>query len=395
MKSKINFYLIEYAINSILRQKSKNGFIVIIFATLVFLLTSIFFITNAIKYELNTTVNSLPQITLQNIKAGKSYEIDTNIVDNLLTISGVADATPRVWGYYYFENAKVNFTIVGIDQYEQQYKQSLQTIVNSSDMDTIDSSNSMLIGEGVKKILDKNYYLKYFNFIRPNGEFKQLTIAGIFKSDIQLESNDMIIISKENAREVLNIADTKATDIIVKVANETEVPTIKTKIQTLYPNLKIITKDDLKLSYTNIFDYKSGVFLALFIICLFTFFMIIYDKSTGLTSQEKKEIGILKALGWKIDDVLKEKFYEGFILSFISYILGVTVALVFVYLFQAPLLRDIFIGYNDLKPEFALPFIFDIQSLFLVFFLSVPVYIASTIIPSWRISTLEADEVMR
>jgi len=395
MKSKINFYLIEYAINSILRQKSKNGFIVIIFATLVFLLTSIFFITNAIKYELNTTVNSLPQITLQNIKAGKSYEIDTNIVDNLLTISGVVDATPRVWGYYYFENAKVNFTIVGIDQYEQQYKKSLQTIVNSADMDTIDSSNSMLIGEGVKKILDKNYYLKYFNFIKPNGEFKQLTIAGIFKSDIQLESNDMIIISKENAQEVLNIADTKATDIIVKVANETEVPTIKTKIQTLYPNLKIITKDDLKLSYANIFDYKSGVFLALFIICLFTFFMIIYDKSSGLTSQEKKEIGILKALGWKIDDVLKEKFYEGFILSFISYILGVTVALVFVYLFQAPLLRDIFIGYNDLKPEFALPFIFDIQSLFLVFFLSVPVYIASTIIPSWRISTLEADEVMR
>jgi ABC-type lipoprotein release transport system permease subunit len=395
MRTKINFYFIEYALNSILRQKTKNSFIIVVFTALVFLLTSVFFITNAIKYELNSTVNSLPQITLQNIKAGKSYEIDTNIVDEILSIRGVVDVIPRVWGYYYFQNANVNFTVVGIDQYEQQYKQSLQKIVNSADMDAVDTTNSMLIGEGVKKILDKNYYLKYFNFIKPDGEFKQFFIAGIFKSELQLESNDMIIISKENAREIFDIKDTKATDIIIKVANKTEVDTIKTKIQTLFPNLRIITKDDLKLSYANIFDYKSGVFLALFIICLFTFFMIIYDKASGLTSQEKNEIGILKALGWKIDDVLKEKFYEGFIISFISYILGVTLALLFVYLFQAPLLRDIFIGYNDLKPEFVLPFIFDIQSLFLVFFLSVPIYIASTIIPSWRVSTLEADEVMR
>ncbi len=395
MKNKINIYLIEYAINSILRQKTKNLFVITIFTTLVFLLTSIFFITNSIKHELNSTVDSLPQIIVQNIQAGKFRNIDTGIADEILNISGVTDAISRVWGYYYFENANVNFTLVGIDQYENQYKTSIENIITTSDIDKIDSQASMVVGIGVKKILEQNYYTQYFNFIKPNGQFKKLNIIGTFKSDIQLESNDMIIISKENAREIFDIDESKATDIVVKVANNDEIETITAKIQALYPNLRIITNDDIKLSYTKIFDYKSGIFLALFIICLFTFFMIIYDKASGLTSEEKKEIGILKAIGWKIDDVLKEKFYEGFIISFISYFIGVLIALIFVYFLQAPLLRDIFIGYNDLKPTFELPFIFDIQSLFLVFFLSVPIYIASTIIPSWRISTLDADEVIR
>lgn len=395
MKNKINIYLIEYSLHSLLRQKSKNIFIIIIFTLLVFLLTSVFFITNSIKFELNATVDSLPEIVVQNIKAGKNEEIDVNIANEILNIAGVNDALPRVWGYYYFENANVHFTIVGIDQYENQYKNSIQTIIDNIKVDTIAFSDSMLIGKGVHQILEKNYYTQYFNFIKPHTGFKQLSIAGVFKSELELESNDMILVSKENAREIFAMDDSKATDIVVKISNHDEIATIATKIQTLYPNFKVITKNDFKLSYANIFDYKSGLFLALFIISLFTFFMIIYDKASGLTSQEKKEIGILKALGWKIDDVLKEKFYEGFILSTTSYLLGVILALVFVYFLQAPLLKDVFIGYSDLKPSFELPFVFDIQTLFLVFFLSVPIYIASTIIPSWRVSTLEADEVMR
>jgi len=392
MKSKINLYILEYALSSILRQKGKNFFILFIFTFLTFLLSSVFFISHSIKHELNSTVDSLPEILVQNLKGGKVYDIELSSLDEILSITGVVDANARVWGYYYFDNAGVNFTIVGVDQYENQYKNSFTKVANQ--LQETDQS-SMIVGIGVKRTMEQNYYKDYFNFIKPDGTIKKVPILGVFDADTQLESNDVIVMSKEDARELFELSENMTTDIVVKVANPEEIPTIKEKIQQLYPNTRIITNEDLQISYQNIFDYKSGIFLALFIISLFTFFMIVYDKASGLTSEEKKEIGILKSLGWTIDDVLKEKFYEAFIISFIAYIVGVFFAFGFVYLLQAPLLRDVFVGYSQLKTTFELPFVFDFQTLFLVFFLSVPVYVAATIIPSWRVATLEADEVIR
>ncbi len=367
----------------------------VVFTLLTALLSSVFFITGSIKHELQSTVDALPQIVVQKIKAGRHYDIDTSVADEILNITGVSEALPRVWGYYYFENAGVNFSVMGIEQYAQQYKKSFDTVVNKFDFDELDSSKQMVVGEGVKKVMEKNYYNKYFNFIKPDGTFKQLSIAGTFKGDTKLESNDMILMSTENVREIFDIAENKATDIVVKVPNPEEITTIASKIKLLYPDSRVITSNDLQVSYQNIFDYKSGLFLALFTVALFTFFMIIYDKASGLSSEEKREIGILKAIGWRVDNVLKEKFYEAFIISFLAFLVGTLLAFAFVYLFRAPLLREIFVGYSQLKTSFELPFVFDIQTLFLVFFLSVPIYIAATIIPSWRAATLEVDEVIR
>ena len=316
-----------------------------------------------------------------------------DVVDKILSITGVSDAVARVWGYYYFKNAGVNFSIVGINSYEEQYKDSLSNIVEKFDLES--DSPSMIVGVGVKKTMYENYYKEYFNFIKPDGTLKKVNLAGIFDGDTQLESNDMIVMSKDLVRDIFDIEESKATDIVVKVANPNEVDTVVGKIKMIYPDTRIITSQDLKVSYQNIFDYKSGIFLALFIVSLFTFFIIIYDKASGLSSEEKREIGVLKAIGWRVDDVIKEKFYEAFIISFFSYITGVIFALAYVYILQSPILSNIFTGYSQLKTDFSLAFVFDIQTLFLVFFLSVPIYIAATIIPSWRVATMEADEVIR
>jgi ABC-type lipoprotein release transport system permease subunit len=395
MKSKINLYLIEFAINSLLRQKFKNIFILMVLIFLTSLLGSIFFISNSIKHELNSTLKTLPQITIQKLKAGRHYDMNLSDVDEILNIAGVSDAIPRVWGYYYFANMGTNFSIIGIDEFENQYKETLVEATKTNDFTKALDENSMIVGEGVKKALEENYYKEYFNFIKPDGTFKKVNIGGAFKASTNLESNDTILLPKQIALEIFGMEEDKITDIVVKVANPEEIPTVASKIQIIFPDARVITNKDLEISYQNIFDYKSGIFLALFVVSIFTFFIIVYDKASGMSSEEKREIGVLKALGWKIEDVLKEKFYESFIISFLGYIIGILIALSFVYIFNAPLLNNIFTGYSELKTDFELPFIIDYNTLFLIFFLTVPIYIASTIIPSWRSATIETDKVLR
>ena len=391
----LNPLLFEYALKSLKRRGSKNIFITVIFVILIFLLSSIFMISNSLRFELLTTLSSLPDIIVQKIKAGKQYDIEKDRIDKILEIPGVSNVIDRVWGYYYYQRAGVNFSVIGLKEFEDNYKNSFNSLAEALDFTNLREKPSMIVGKGVKKILTQNYYKDYFNFVKPNGDFKKVFIGGVFKGENELETNDIIFLDESVAREIFGIDEDKATDLVVKVANPLEVRTIASKIKVLYPDTRVITKEDLKVSYQNIFDYKSGLFLALFVVAVFTFFIIVYDKTSGLTSEEKREIGILKALGWRIEDILLEKFYEAFIISAVSFLIGVILALFFVYFLNAPLIRDIFTGYSVLKPSFKLPFVFDFQTFFLIFFTTVPIYIAACIIPSWRAATLEADEVIR
>ena len=395
MQNKINRFLLDFSILSIFRRGSKNIFIFFVFTLLIFLLSSILFISNSIKSELDTTLNELPDITVQRLQAGRAINMPLSRVDRLLAIEGVKAVIPRVWGYYYFANAGVNFSVVGIDSFEDQYRDLYSKLCDKFDFDRLKKDSGMLVGVGVKKILQNSFYGDYFNFVKPDGGLTKIKIDGVFKGDTKLESNDIILLTSQKAREIFGMNKNEAVDFVVKVANPTEIPNIARKITALYPDSRVITKEDLSISYQNLFDYKSGLFLALFVISAFTFFMIIYDKASGISSDEKREIGILKAVGWKIDDILKEKFYEAFILSFASFVTALCLSLFYVYFLNAPLLKNIFIGYSTLKPAFDLPFAFDFQTNAIIFFLTVPIYIAATIIPSWRVASMDADEVMR
>jgi len=390
---KFNLYFVEYALNALLRDRAKNISIFIIFTLLVFLLSSMLLIAASIKHELSLSVDHLPDITVQQIKAGRVVEIEEAVINDILQIVGVEDAIARVWGYYYFENAGANFTIIGLDSFENQYKESFERLATTLDSDELE--DGMIVGEGIKKVLESNYYPNDFNFILPNGQLHKMHIAGTFASDLALESNDMIVLSRTHAKTIFGLDSNMATDIVIKVANPTEIPTIRAKIKELLPNSRIITKEDLHISYENIFNYQSGIFLALFVVALLSFFIIIYDKASGLSSTQRHEIGVLKALGWRVDDILKERFYEASIVSVFAYMVGILLALGFVFGANAPLLRNLFMGYSSLKSGFELPFVLDLSTLALIFLITIPIYIGATLIPSWQVATMESDEVMR
>ncbi len=382
-----------FALNSILRKFSKNLFIYIILSILITINLSFFTVSNSIQKELETTLSPLPDIIVQKIEAGRQRNIEISRADKILNIQGVENVFTRLWGYYYFDFAGANFSVIGIDIFDSSYKKSLNDVADLFN-DTLEE-NSIIVGKAVYDLFQKSGYKQNVYFKDVNGSYLKLKIAGVFDKFTDLESADTIIMNTDLFRKIFGIPENMCTDIAVKIANPIEIPNIKNKISLLFSDIRIITKKDIETSYQNIFDYKKSIFTLIIAISLFTFFIIIFDKLSGVDTGEKHEVALLKSLGWSISDILRTKFYEAFIISFLSYLTGFLISIIFVYYLNAPFLKDIFTGYSILKPEFNLNYYFDFSLYFTVFLLSIPVYIAATIIPSWKIATLDADEVIK
>jgi ABC-type lipoprotein release transport system permease subunit len=390
--SSFNSYIFHYSYNYLLRNKAKNISIFAVLVLLVSLLASLFFLSNAIERELMLQLQNRADITLHNMVASKETFIDEDVIQKILNIEGVSDARGIIDGIYTFKKASKNFYILGIDPFETQEDTFIQKLLQDYSFD----DNSMLISDFVAKVFNKAYYKEYFNFIKPDGTLKKVSIGAVFETVSQPAYKEYIVMTKESARDIFGIANHLVSYIAIDVPNKSELPFVAQKLRELFPNGYIETKNDLEQHYKTLFDFYGGNFLTLFIIVIFTFFIIIYDKLSGLSSEQRREIGILKAIGWRIEDVMKAKFYEAFFIAFFAYIIGVFIAYLFVFHLKAPLFGNIILHDTALKlfyfklSEGVDPFV-----LFMLFLVTIVPYLAAVIIPAWQVATIDADEVMR
>jgi len=126
-----------------------------------------------------------------------------------------------------------------------------------------------------------------------------------------------------------------------------------------------------------------------------SFVIFAWDRASGLSAEEKREIGVLKAVGWETSDVLIMKFWEGAVVSLTSFTLGTLLAYAHVFLFDSSLFAPALKGWSTLYPAFRLVPAIDYYQMATLFFLSVVPYSIATIVPSWRASTSDPDSVMR
>jgi ABC-type lipoprotein release transport system permease subunit len=128
---------------------------------------------------------------------------------------------------------------------------------------------------------------------------------------------------------------------------------------------------------------------------IMSFIIFAWDKATGLSSDERREIGILKGIGWETSDVILMKFWEGVVLSLSSFLLGIILAYIHVFFTSFALFEPVLKGWSVLYPEFKLIPSLDVYQIATLFFLTVVPYTIATIIPSWRAATVDPDTIMR
>ena len=374
----------------LLLQKQKTKYIsIFILATLtIFLLSTVIFIKSSLQNEILKTLESHNDFIIQKEFGGRIFDIENQLEDRLKNIYGVKNITKRVYGRYKFLSEDVYFTIIGVDF------SNLNKELKNLGLQNI-SNDEMIVGFEVDNLLKKYKYTNYYDFFLPNKEIKKVKIAKVLEKESNIISSDIIILDINLARDILGINRDFSTNIAFDVPNELERANIKQKLQRLDLDLNIIQKEDILKKYETIFNYKGGVFLILYLVVLFAFIMILYQRYSQVSINERKQIAIFKAIGYSVRDIIKIKMSENFVVAFVSYIFGVLLAYFFVFILNAPILKNIFIDFSNIKNDFIIYPYIEFSTFVTLFLFFMVLFLSSVLIPVWKISAINPYESLR
>jgi ABC-type lipoprotein release transport system permease subunit len=384
--------LLDYALAGLWRRKFKNLGIVTVFAAVIFLVSSFQILTSSLVSTAETLLSEAPEIVIQKMSAGRQESIPVNYAESLKTIFGIRNISPRVWGYYFDETSGANYTVLAVDRKKMPRAGSLdQTLVG--DFPVAGNSEAALGREVAANM--KLAGRRNFSLFRPDLSLKPFKVSGIFRDATDLLTADLIVTGLPDARDLFALPEEFATDLCVYVANPNEIETIAKKISAKLPDTRVLTRPQILKTYKVVFGWRSGFASICLLSALAAFVILAWDKASGLSAEEKKEIGILKVLGWQTVDILTLRFWESLSVSGIAFLIGCTMAWLHVLLFEGSLFKPVLVGWSVIHPSLRLLPVVGPGDLLLIFTMSVLPYLAATVIPAWRCSTIPPDAAIK
>ena len=365
----------DFTLASLWRRKVRNLSLLLVYALVVFLLSSVIFFANALREEAEAVLEGSPELIVQRTVGGRHSLVPVGYAEKISRIRGTASVRPRLWGYYYHPASRSNFTLMVPEKFSLP-------------------DDSVEIGAGVlrawRDLWDGKLYFKTHD-----GDAISLKPVGTLSDEAELVAADLILMSESAFRKISGVPEGYATDFTVRIRNERECQTIARKIVKVLPDTRPILKEEIIRTYNSLFDWRGGYIIVLLGGGVLAFFIFAWDKATGLSAEEKTEIGILKGIGWDTSDVLMMKFWEGAVISISAFLIGVTVAYLHVYFASAGLFEHALKGWAILYPKFTLRPAVNAYQLAILFFLTVVPYTLITIVPTWKVAATDPDTVMR
>ena len=372
------------------RNKTRSSLAIIGIAIGIMVIVALGMVTGGLKNSTQSTLKAgAAEITV--IQAGSngfgsSASINDSYVADLLNVSGVKDtagtlrASNTSTGITNSNSSQAGFggegiTITGIDS----NKLSLAGVdsVNGTAF-TNSSTNEVIIGKTEAQSLNKTVG----DTINLFG--KDFTITGTFETGNFMTDNGIIM--PLSTLQNLTSNDGKVSDILVKVTDNANVTTVSQSIENTYPNQLSTTtaassadRINQGLSFIDTASWAISL-LAIFIGAvgvINTMIMTVYERT--------REIGVLKAVGWKDRRILGMILGESIVLTLIAFVVGTVIAVVGV---EVLLTLVPSVG-SVIKPSFAI-------DIFLrAFGIAFIVGIVGGLYPAYRASRLSPTEALR
>ena len=395
-----------------LKPKKKEGFlkIISIFSFLgimigVAILIIVMSVMNGFKTDLTKKILGLnPHIVIQ----PNSFQIDQDYILNLkkkfkdISLSKSYSGE----GIVVINEGAKGVLLKGVDSNEENIVEFFSKYILKGNYKNF-ISNSVFIGSELAFNLDLNegdtINLMSSAFVTtPLGSLpkqENFTIAGIFNTGFIEFDQNIIFLNIEDVLSFFNKGNSDQ-NIEVYLKDPLEANDIKDKIQKLNPNFFIYTWSDLNKSLFSALKVERNVmFIILTLIVIVAAFNII-SGLTILIKNKTKEIAILKTLGLSNKSIKKAFFLTGFTIGFLATTSGIIFGIIFSINIEnlRIFLSNVFnleIFPSDIYFLEKLPSEINLNSIIIVFFISLIISALASYLPATKISKMKTFRALR
>ena len=384
--------LLAHALHAVNRRKARSFALGGGLAFAVALIAAVLFLTESLRAEAERARAAQPDIVVQKLVGGRPTTIPKTESDKLTDIPSVRAATPRVWGYVFLPALQGNVTIVGTAKGAPAV--STADGVLEGGRDITPGQHEMIAG----------VELEHFLGMMPGDELglpssdpraHAMKLVGTFRSSLDLWTADVVICDEDDARALLGVPDSDATDVSVALSNPAEARVVARTILERIPAARVIERDLLERVYHLAYGRRAGLVLGASIPAILALLVLAWDRASGIGADERREIAILKAVGWSTADVLWAKLSESILVGAAATALGLLLGYGWVYWLGAPGLRPALVGWSVLYPHAPLTPRVDVAELLGVATAILGPFVLLSVVPAWKAATADPLESMR
>ncbi|HMK52726.1 MAG TPA: FtsX-like permease family protein [Thermodesulfobacteriota bacterium] len=383
--------LLFTAIGNICRNKVRSIVLILCLIAVLFPFVTAISISEGIKFQSLVSIEEGADIYVTEDYFGSNAPISLDYVGRFKKMEGVTKVFPRIVGRAYFTNRLA--TLVGI------FPENLPESIRLSQGTMFHEKGDVIVGEGLAREFRLQPGVRFSLSINTS---KLLRIVGVFDSNATIWSANLILMSFEDAAEFFKVKG-KATDILIYTRSG-YAPILAKQIQenvnastsgSPETPLRVQDKTLVKRYFERGFNYKAGVFTALYTVAFALAIPALLIVSGFGQTERRKEIGIIKATGWQTQEVMEMVVLENLMISLMSAPLAILTSMVWLKWFNGAFIAQFFIAEIGLMAPFPVPSRFLPLPCLFAFIFAIVLTMVGSLYSTWRVATVPPVEAMR
>jgi ABC-type lipoprotein release transport system permease subunit len=376
--------LLFAALGDVIRHRLRSGVVVLCLTAVLLPLVTALAISEGLRSQARIGVLEGAEVYVSRDICGANGPLSSSDQQRLSQLHGIPRAVGRIVGRTYFVDRLV--AVVGL---EEEALAALKPLVIG---DIPGARGDVIVGEGIARGFG----------IRP-GPGMRFTVAAnnrkVFKPTGILRpsclwSSDILLMRIEDANEFFRTQG-QATQLLIYGDPGSGSATTLAGVDWKKEGLRVETRRRVAEHMSAGYGHTGGIFIVLFVVgAALAIPALLVTSGLGIR-EDRREIGVLKATGWRIRDVLEKIAFQNLTISLAAACLSILASMLWIKGMNGALIAQFYIAEVGLFPSVDIPSRYlPTHALFCVVF-GLTVTLVGALGSTWRKTRLEPCELMR